>query len=226
MWLDEDVSAFSTPLFGRPAGKKMWDALGPGDTVVMTKIDRAFRSWVDAANAITALRPMGVTLRFLDLDMDLSTPQGELFFSQMVAFAQFESRMHGQRKREVYAHKRRMGQPYSRTRPYGWKVTKDKAGKMIGWEPLAYERKLGQEVLAMRDAGKSWNEIANAVCLRGVRKFSPYASGESYYHVKDIRCLARAAEAQYPTVPQAFWLANDYEQKLRAAIADGWKLSS
>lgn len=219
-FVDEDVSAFYTPLSQRPEGKRVWDLLQRGDTLVMTKVDRGFRSWADAATTHMKLRELGVNLRFADLDIDLSTPQGELFFSQIVAFAQFESRMHSQRKKEVYAHKRKTGQPYSWTRPYGWKRTKDKRGKLSGYAVDERERSLGQRVLEMRRAGKSWWSIASDVCLAGDRKPSA-RQGDGYYHVRDIRALACAAAAGYPTVPQSLWLTGDSEQKLRAMISDG-----
>lgn len=223
LFVDEDVSAFYTSLSDRKEGKRVWDLLQRGDTLLMTKVDRGFRSWADAAITHQKLRDLGVTLRFADLDIDLSTPQGELFFSQIVAFAQFESRMHSQRKKEVYAHKRKTGQPYSWTRPYGWKRTKDKRGKLVGYEPDAKEQALGRRVLEMRRAGKSWWSIASDVCLAGDRKPST-REGAGYYHVRDIRSLACAAAAGYPTVPQAVWQESDYAQKLHAMKADGVRL--
>lgn len=223
LWVEEDASAYSIRLNARPAGKQMCDALQAGDTVVITKVDRVFRRMYDFAVTREKWEKLGVELVILDLPQ-LSGPHGKFFLSVVVASGELESDMHSQRKQEVYHHKRKMGQPYARTRPYGWKVVKTD-GKMTGWEPLPYERSLGQEVLAMRAAGKSWSEIANAVCLRGVRKFSPCASGERYYHAQDLQRLARAAAAQYPVVPQAFWQGSDCEQRLLAAKADGWRLS-
>jgi DNA invertase Pin-like site-specific DNA recombinase len=222
--VDEDVSAFSTPLSKREYGKQLWDALRRGDTVVMTKIDRGFRSWADAAVTYGTWRELGVTLKFLDMDIDLSTPQGELFFSQMVAFAQYESRMHGQRKREVYAWKRMMGKPYSCIRPWGWRSTKNKDGKLDGWESIPSEQEVGKRVLAMRERGLSWYEIASELSVRGCRKPLRQRGGSGYYHVADVRSLARAAEAGYPRLPQAFWHTADYEQRLHAARANGQPL--
>lgn len=221
MYVDEDVSAFSTPLSARPAGKALWDALAPGDTVLMTKVDRGFRSWADAADTHAKLRALGVTLRFADLDIDLATPQGELFFSQIVAFAQFESRMHGQRKREVYAHKRQAGLPYSCTRPYGWQPTRDRHGKLDGWEPLPEERELGQRVLQMREAGRSWFQIASDLSLSGVRKPATRRRGSGYYLAGDVRSLAKAASAGYPVVPQGSWRASGSAPTRPAATARG-----
>lgn len=221
--VDEDVSAYSTPINRRPMGKRMCDLLQRGDTVVITKDDRAFRSILDMAQTRHNWRSIGVHLEILDLPDAFKTPEGELFLNMKVAVGEYESRMHGQRKREVYAHKRRTGQPYSWIRPYGWRRTKDKRGKLSGYAVDEAERRLATRVIAMRDAGKSWWEITSEVCLSGARK--PCArDGDGYYHVPDIRALVSAAEAGYPIVPQSFWRGGDFAQRLRAMKSDGIRL--
>jgi DNA invertase Pin-like site-specific DNA recombinase len=214
---DIDQSAHSIQLKARREGKLLWDALAPGDTLAFTKVDRAFRSLADAAPAMQTWRELGIRIRILDLDLDLSSPAGELFFSQLVAFAQFESRLHGQRKREVYAHKRAKGEPYHRVRPYGWLVRKDRNGRH--WEALPAERTLAAEAASRRAQGHAYYKIASDLCVAGHRK-----PGGGYYHPADIRCLIRAAEAGFPRLPQGSWQAPDYEQKLRAARESGLPL--
>jgi len=223
-YIDEDVSAHSVRLQDRPAGKLLWDRLETGDIVVATKMDRMFRRLADMATTIDAWKQIGVRLKLLDMDVDIESPHGRAFAGFTAVAAQLESELHGQRKREVFAHKRRTGQPYSWVRPYGWTRAKDKRGKLSGYAPDERERKLGHRILAMRRGGQSWWSIASAVCLAGDRK--PCArEGAGYYHVRDIRSLACAAAAGFPTVPQGFWQAPDYEQRLRAMIADGFQLS-
>lgn len=51
-YVDEDVSAYSVLLRDRPQGKAMWDKLQAGDSVVVTKVDRAFRGLADCAVTI------------------------------------------------------------------------------------------------------------------------------------------------------------------------------
>lgn len=214
--VDEDVSAYSVPIHKRPAGKVMCDLLQTGDTVLMTKIDRGFRSWVDAANTYAKWKSIGAGLRFLDMDIDVSTPQGELMFSQFVAWGQFESQMHGQRKREVYAHKRQAGKPYSTIRPYGWLVTKSFDERTARMRPSGYkvyqpERDLAKTIIAMRERGMTWSLIADELICEGVRK--PKGSKGVYYYPSDVRMLALAAEAGFPTVPQGAWQDRVREQK-------------
>ena len=221
VYQDIDQSAHSIQLKHRTEGRLLWDAIQPGDTIVFTKVDRAFRNLADAAPAMKVWHDMGVRVRILDLDFDLSTPSGKLFFSQLVAFAQFESELHGQRKREVYAHKRKTGQPYSCTRPWGWRSVKGKDGKLSHWEPCNEEQELGQRLLKMRDAGWPISQIALKLCREGVRKPRSGRQGHNYYQIGDVRYLLRAAKAGYPKLPRWFWRANDYEQKLAAEICHG-----
>lgn len=220
---DEDVSAHSVRLQDRPAGKLLWDRLQAGDIVVATKMDRMFRRLADMALTIDAWKKIGVRLKLLDMDVDIESPHGRAFAGFAAVAAQLESELHGQRKREVYAYKRKTGQPYSWIRPFGWQRTKDKKGKLVGYAPDPKEQRLGRRILDLRRAGESWWQITSDVCLSGDRK--PCSrEGAGYYHVRDIRSLACAAAAGYPTVPQAFWQATDYAQKLHAMRADGVQL--
>lgn len=205
VFVDIDQSAHSIPLKERRYGRELWDVLQPGDTVVFTKVDRAFRSLADAAPAMKLWHDLGIVVRILDLDFDLSTPAGKLFFSQLVAFAQFESELHGQRKREVYAHKRATGQPYSCTRPWGWRSVKGKDGKLSHWEPCPEEQELGLRVVRMMDEGWPISQIALKLCRENVRKPRSGRSGHNYYQICEVRYLARAARAGYPKQPRSSW---------------------
>lgn len=206
--VDEDVSAYSTPINRRPMGKRMCDLLQRGDTVVITKDDRAFRSILDMAQTRHNWRSIGVHLEILDLPDAFKTPEGELFLNMKVAVGEYESRMHGQRKREVYAHKRRTGQPYSTIRPFGWLVTKtldERTGRMrpTGYKVYQPERDLVPRVQAMQAQGMSMSLIADELISCGVRK--PKGSKGQYYYPSDLKLLLRAAEAGFPKLPQGAW---------------------
>jgi DNA invertase Pin-like site-specific DNA recombinase len=223
---DVDVSAHSVPLKERPFGKQLWDLLQPGDTVAFTKVDRAFRSLADAAPALQVWKQLGVKVRILDLDIDVSTPTGKLFFSQLVAFAQFESELHGQRKREVYAYKRSTGQPYNQLRPWGWLAIKGKSGRLSGWAPCPAEQTLGNRITKMRAKGMAWQKIATTLCLEGVQKPVRRQGSSAWYHVSDVRSLAQAAAAGYPMQPQAYWQARVPAPTPPAAKSDDARQSS
>jgi DNA invertase Pin-like site-specific DNA recombinase len=226
LFVDEDVSAYSVPLNRRPKGKELCDRLKPGDTVVITKDDRAFRSSYDFAVTWHNWRMLGITLEILDLPEALKTPQGELFLTLKVAFGQYESAQHGQRKREVYAYKRSTGQPYNQLRPWGWLATKDKSGRLSGWEPCPKEQALGRRVAAMRAKGMAWPKIATILCLEGAQKPVRRRGSSAWYHCSDVRSLAQAAAAGFPMQPQAFWQARGPAPTPPATKSDDARQSS
>ena len=67
---DSAVSG-KTRLVKRPAGGAMWPRIRRGDHLVLTKIDRAFRSTADCALKVIQINQMGVRLHILDFGGDL-----------------------------------------------------------------------------------------------------------------------------------------------------------
>jgi len=205
LYVDEDVSG-AKPLKHRPEGKRLWDAVERGDTVAFTKVDRAFRSLVDAVTTLELWTNIGVRVRILDLGIDLATPAGQLFFQQLVSFAQFERALLGQRLREAVAHLKREGRPFSNFRPFGWR--RAGTGKQKRFEALEDERALGWRVVSMRDDGRSWAEIAMAFYREGILKpgkAKAVRAGKyrgAYYLEAEVRRLFRATKAGFPIEPR------------------------
>lgn len=206
LYVDEDVSG-ARPLKHRPEGKRLWDAVQPGDVVAVTKVDRAFRSLVDAVTTLELWTKLGVGVRILDLGIDLATPAGQLFFQQLVSFAQFERALLGQRLREAVVHLKREGRPFSNFRPFGWR--RAGSGKQKRFEPLEDERALGWRVVSMRDDGRSWAEIAMTLYREGIIKpgrAKAVRAGNfrgAYYLEAEVRRLFRATQAGFPIQPRA-----------------------
>lgn len=205
LYVDEDVSG-AKPLKQRPQGKKLWDAVHPGDVIAFCKVDRAFRSLVDAVTTLELWTKLGVTVRILDLGIDLSTPAGQLFFQQLCSFAQFERAILGQRLKEAVGHLKRENRPFSNYRPYGWQ--RAGAGKVKRFEPLEEERQLGQRVVDMREEGLSWAQIATTLYREGTvkpGKAKAVRAGTyrgAYYLETECRRLYRAARAGFPIAPR------------------------
>jgi putative DNA-invertase from lambdoid prophage Rac len=205
LYVDEDVSG-AKPLKLRPKGKLLWDATEPGDVVVFTKVDRAFRSLTDAVTTLEVWQQLGVSVRILDTGMDLATPAGQLFFSQLVGFAQFERALLGQRLKEAVAQCRREERPFANFRPFGWKVAG--SGKQKRFEPLSEERALGERVIQMREDGQSWCEIATLFYRERITKpgrAKKVRAGKwrgVFYLETEVRRLHKAALAGFPIAPR------------------------
>jgi DNA invertase Pin-like site-specific DNA recombinase len=61
------ASAGSIPFAERPESKRLLELLKPGDIIVSPKLDRMFRSALDALQTIEELKRRKVSLLLLDL---------------------------------------------------------------------------------------------------------------------------------------------------------------
>lgn len=103
----------------RPVFKELLSKLKKGDTLVVTKLDRFARSTVDAINTIKDLFNKGVKVHVLNMGVIEDTPTGNLIFTIMSAFAQFERDMIVERTQEGKAiAKQREGYREGRPRKY------------------------------------------------------------------------------------------------------------
>jgi DNA invertase Pin-like site-specific DNA recombinase len=89
---DEAVSG-SVALDDRPAGRELVKVLRAGDTVVVAKLDRAFRDASDALTRADAWKRAGVKLILCDLGCDpVNNGSGvsRMMFGMLALFAEFE----------------------------------------------------------------------------------------------------------------------------------------
>jgi DNA invertase Pin-like site-specific DNA recombinase len=91
----------------RKALAKLLQQARPGDTIVVTRLDRLARSTRDLLNTLDRLGKEGIGFKSLrEAAVDTTTPSGKLVISIMAAIAEFErelitSRMKEGRKRAV-----------------------------------------------------------------------------------------------------------------------------
>ena len=69
--VEEGVSG-SIPVHERPGGGALFVKVKKGDVVIAPKLDRLFRSALDALQVVEDLRKRGVSLHLLDLGGDIS----------------------------------------------------------------------------------------------------------------------------------------------------------
>lgn len=91
MFVEQGVSG-AVALGQRPEGFKLMAGAKAGDVVVVSKLDRAFRSTIDALGVIERFRLRGVQIILADISVEPLTQDGvgRLFFSIMASLAEFE----------------------------------------------------------------------------------------------------------------------------------------
>jgi len=194
VFVDEDVSG-RIPLKDRPAGKRLWDQLKPGDVVVVTNSGRAFRNLVDAATTHMIWKQYGVRLHIIDLPIDLSTDEGEMIFLQGAVFSQYERKIIGRRIKAGLQFRKKNGLPYGGTRPLGWVRDGNR------WKECEPERELGRKIVRMRESGVSWGNIVFA--LMHNKKPVVKKGCRPWYGRSDVIRLWRAAVDGFPVRAQS-----------------------
>jgi DNA invertase Pin-like site-specific DNA recombinase len=74
----------------RPVLEGVLERIGPGDTLVVYKMDRLARSLVHLLSVLELLQARGAGFRSLTEPIETETPVGRLFIQMMGSFAEFE----------------------------------------------------------------------------------------------------------------------------------------
>ncbi len=88
---------------GRTELRVLMDLVQPGDTLVVTRIDRLARSMKDLQDIVHELKARGVVLRATEQPIDTCTAAGKAFLDMLGVFAEFESNLRRERQLEGIA---------------------------------------------------------------------------------------------------------------------------
>ena len=95
--------ASGTTRRGRSELATLMDFLRPGDTLVVTRIDRLARSLRDLQNIVHELREKGAYLKATEQPIDTATAAGKAFLDMLGVFAEFETNLRRERQMEGIA---------------------------------------------------------------------------------------------------------------------------
>src|SRR4051794_27516452 len=85
---------------GRTELQVLLDFVQPGDTLVVTRIDRLARSLKDLQDIVHELKAKGVALRAIEQSVDTGTAAGKAFLDMLGVFAEFETNLRRERQLE------------------------------------------------------------------------------------------------------------------------------
>lgn len=138
------------------------------DVLIVAKLDRLSRSLVDFAQVMATAQKEGWSINALDIGVDTSSINGELIAHIIMALAQWERRIIGQRTAQALEQVKARGTQLGRPRN-------------VDPETLRLIR-------ILRDSGKSWQKIATALEAEGV----PTSQG-GQWHGATVRKLYQRA---------------------------------
>ena len=94
---------------GRTELQVLLDFVQPGDTLVVTRIDRLARSLKDLQDIVHELKNRGVALRATEQPIDTGTAAGKAFLDMLGVFAEFETNLRRERQLEGIAQAKTRG---------------------------------------------------------------------------------------------------------------------
>jgi DNA invertase Pin-like site-specific DNA recombinase len=145
---DPGVSG-ATPVTERPAGMEILKVARPGDIICASKLDRMFRSAIDALQTAQKLKKAGINLVLLDMGDQPVTSNGmaQCFFTMAAAFAELERVRIAERMADGKRAKVEKGGHIGGLPPYGFeKVGKGRESKLI---PNLVEQNVMQTVVRL-----------------------------------------------------------------------------
>lgn len=168
-FIEEGVSA-SIPLAERPMGKLLLSTLKPNDIIITPKLDRMFRSSLDALTMFNRFQSQNIQLHMLDLGGDvLSNGLSKLVFTILSAVAEAERDRIRERIRDVKRDQKSRNRYLGGTVPYGY--------KKVDGELQAdfYQQGMIEFIKQARKNGHTLRRIAQATslshaCVRSILK--------------------------------------------------------
>jgi putative DNA-invertase from lambdoid prophage Rac len=160
--VEEGVSG-SVPVEERPVGGQLFAKLERGDLVVAAKLDRLFRSALDALKVVESLKSKGVKLHLLDLGGDISgNGLSKLFLTIAAAFAEAERDRIRERISQVKADQKARGRFLGGSVQFGYRL--GEGGRLM---PHDAEQEAIREMVARKAQGRSLRAIAAEMQAKG-----------------------------------------------------------
>ena len=153
----------SVPVEERPVGGALFARLQKGDIVIAAKLDRLFRSALDALKVVESLKGRGVKLHLLDLGGDIAgNGISKLFLTIAAAFAEAERDRIRERIGQVKADQKARGRYLGGSIPFGYRLDDD--GELA---PNEAQQGAIREIVAMKSQGLSLRAIAAEMQAKG-----------------------------------------------------------
>ena len=158
----------SVPVSKRPEGGRLWKLAKRGDTIVVARLDRLFRSALDALQSVEECQRRGVSLVVIDgLGEITGNGMAKAFLTISAAFAELERDTIRERVSTVKADQKTRGRYLGGKVPFGFVV--GEAGELV---EVAEEQAMIEVARSMRRDGKPLRAIQSAIEANHGRRIS------------------------------------------------------
>ena len=165
-WFADQAVTGKKPIFERPAGKELFCQLRPGDHLIVAKLDRLSRSFLDFVTILDSIEKRGVTLHILDMPFKVFEPHDEvtkMLIYMLGMFAQYERRLISIRTKEALRWRKSQGKAWGRWPEWGfkwervWNSREKKHEKIRVANPI--EREISNKCIELKLRGYSIDQI-------------------------------------------------------------------
>lgn len=178
MYIERGMSG-SKPLNDRPQGALLLSALQAGDVILTTRLDRMFRSALDALDTLKAFKAKDIKLHMLDLGGEVGNGVSKLVFTILSAVAEDERDRIRERVQTVKTDQKQRGRYLGGIMVWGYEKGADGSLQAVPEKQAAIQR-----MQELRASGASLRAIADAM----------RADGHELSHEAVRQVLARAGD--------------------------------
>lgn len=156
-----------TPIHLRPNGRLLVEAIDNGtiDTVIICKLDRAFRSASDCLVKVEEWEKKGIGLHILNISgqtVDTTSPVGKFFITIMAGAAELEKNLIKERCSQGRTARRAEGKVIG-SLPYGYNLAEDRKTLI----PDPEQQEALSLIYSLKDSSYSLRKIADELNIRG-----------------------------------------------------------
>lgn len=159
---DKAVSAYRKGFFQRPGAARLNGLLKKGDVVIFSRVDRAFRNLMDMWKTVEHWKSRGVEFIFCDLPLQPGTPFGDMFLSNMGAYAQLDSALKSERVKAGLRTKKEQGYTHGIC-PKGFQRVWSTTQKMDILVEDLEARRMYEFMIPLREKGMGFYRISDEV---------------------------------------------------------------
>ena len=152
------------------------------NAVVVYKLDRIFRSTVDALETTRLFDKWGVSFHSIEETLDTQSAMGRFFFTLTAALGEMERKIIGERTKVALSHKRSRNEKTGGDIPYGFNLTSD--GHLFKNET---EQKVIQLIHQLKNKEHTLREICEKLEQEGYKT----KRGKTNWHPETVRTILK-----------------------------------